>query len=72
MANEKGKKYCITVSMVQSTDGDVDNNTVMEEYSEDGAIHAYKTQVFTKHILAAIDNITKEMTDAVLAGTLPE
>ena len=61
------KKYCLELSFTQSTDGEVDNRTLMSEYSDDGVIHALKTQVFTEELTKSVNNITKKFTDMAIS-----
>ena len=71
MAN---KKYCLEITFIQSTDGEPDDTVVLNEFSSDPVIHAIKTQVMTRHLTTAINNMTKEFTDAAISmggETLP-
>ena len=67
------KKYCLTISFVQSTNGETDDDVVVREFSEDPVVHVIKTQVFTRHLTEMLNAITKELTDFAIAngGELP-
>lgn len=65
MAQKKGHK--LTISFVQETDGKVDGQTLIEEYTSDMATHLIKTQVFTEELTKAVSISTKRLTDMGLA-----
>jgi len=62
-------KYKLEMSFIQSTDGEVDDSVVAVEHSEDLALHLIKTQVWTKHMTAALNAITQELTDMALGAS---
>lgn len=62
------KKYCLELSFSQKTDGDVDNEVLMREFSSDGTIHALKTQVMTRHLTGMLNAMTEELTNFAISG----
>ena len=66
MATKKGKKYTLELNFFQTTDGDLDGRTLVEEFSSDPVVHALKTKVFAKHLLLAVSNATDELTDMAI------
>lgn len=66
------KRYKITISMTQETDGDTDNKTLVEEFSEDGTVHLMKTKVFTKHFTSAVAAATHELIDLAIGVSTPQ
>lgn len=60
------KKHSIEINMTQSTSGEADNVTLVQEYSDDSAIHVIKTQVFTDEITSAINRATQRLTSMAL------
>lgn len=61
------KPYRLCLTFLQETDGDIDNRTLSEEFSDDVNFHLIKTQVWTEELTAALERITKRLTDAGLA-----
>jgi len=65
--DDRGEKpYKLMISFTQSTDGEIDNRTLCEEFSVDPFTHAYKTKVMTQELSKAITAITDRMTDAAM------
>ena len=62
------RKYKLTISMTQETDGEADNKTIIEEFSDEGSIHIIKTQVFTKHFTNAVNAATQELLGMALSA----
>ena len=62
------KKYKISITMAQETDGSVDNQTLVEEFSEDGAVHVMKTKAFTEAFSRAINDATQSLCDMALSA----
>jgi hypothetical protein len=56
------KKHSLIITMTQTTDGEKDGGTLVEEYSDDSMVHVIKCKVFaaeiTKAIAAAVDQLT--------------
>mgnify|MGYP001000597028 CR=1 FL=1 len=67
MATKKQKKYTIELNFFQTTDGNLDGRTLVEEFSSDLTVHAIKTQVFTEELTEAIAKATKRLTDMAIA-----
>ena len=66
MEIEMSKKYRIAISMIQQTDGEPDDNTLVEDFSDDAVVHLIKTKVFTKHFTNAVNEATQELCDMAL------
>ena len=66
MATKKGKKYTLELNFFQTTDGDLDGRTLVEEFSTDLTVHSIKTQVFTEELTTAIAKATKRLTDMAI------
>ena len=66
MATKKGKKYTLELNFFQTTDGDLDGRTLVEEFSSDPVVHALKTQVFTEELTEAIAKATKRLTNMAI------
>jgi hypothetical protein len=60
----------IAITMTQETDGNIDNKTLMEEFSTDSIIHVVKTKVFVEAFTTAINEATQKLTDAALADLM--
>jgi hypothetical protein len=54
--------------MTQETDGSVDNRTLLEEFSKDGAIHVLKTKEFTAALTKALNEATQNLCDMALSA----
>ena len=59
------KKYKLTITMTQETDGEVDNKTLVEEYSNDGAVHVVKAKAFVQ----AMNDATQGLMSMAIGGT---
>ena len=59
--NSNDKKYHLSISMVNTTDGGTDGEVFINEYSSDPEVHAYKQSIFTKHLTAAVNAATQEL-----------
>ena len=66
MATKKGKKYTLELNFFQTTDGDLDGRTLVEEFSSDPVVHALKTQVFTEELTEAIAKATTRLTNMAI------
>ena len=60
------KKHRIAISMVQETDGQVDGNTLIEDFSEDGVVHVIKQKVFTEALTTAINEAAQQLANMAL------
>jgi len=61
------KKHRIAISMVQETDGEIDGNTLIEDFSEDSVIHVIKQKVFTEELTKAANAIAQTLADMALS-----
>ena len=66
MASKKAKKYHLELNFIQTTDGEVDGRTLVEEFHTDPTVHAIKTQVFAEELTAAVGRATKRLTDMAI------
>ena len=66
MATKKGKKYTLELNFFQTTDGNLNGRTLVEEFSDDLTVHAIKTQVFTEELTEALAKATKRLTDMAI------
>jgi hypothetical protein len=60
------KKHRIAISQVQETDGEVDGNTLIEDFSDDPVVFVIKEKIFTKHMTFAVNAIAQELGDLAL------
>ena len=67
MATKKGSKYLLQIDVNQSTDGEIDGHTLVEEFSKDANVHSIKTEVFTRHLTQALAAATTELTSMAIA-----
>lgn len=65
------KPFSLKISLTQSTNGEIDNQTVSEEFSSDPVTHAIKTQVFAEEMSKCLSNITKRLTDLAIEANTP-
>jgi len=52
--------------MVQETDGEIDGNTLIEDFSEDTVVHVIKQKVFTEELTKAVNAIAQQLSDMAL------
>lgn len=65
----RAKKHKFSIRVEQTTDNEIDGEVLLNEFSNDTAIHAIKVKVFTKHITAAIDKATDELTSMAIEAS---
>jgi len=66
------RKHRIAINMIQETDGVIDNETLMEEFSDDSVVHVIKTQVFVDCFTRAISEAVQQLSDAALDAMVGE
>ena len=59
-------KHSLKIAYTQETDGKVDHQTVIEDFSDDTLIQVVKAKVFSKHLTAAADAIAQELGDMAI------
>lgn len=64
----KAKKHRLIITLTQETDGEVDGRTLLEEFSDDSAVHVIKTKVFSAELTEAIKRATDQLTDMALTA----
>ena len=59
-------KHKLTITMVQESDGKVDGQTLVEEFSDDTMVHVLKCKVFAAELTKAVAAATDQLTDMAL------
>ena len=56
----------LTITLVQESDGKVDGQTLVEEFSDDTLIHVLKCKVFAAEMSKAVAAATDQLTDMAI------